>query len=177
MSGTSMALSALSKINSRLKFLYRKRIHLNSKDRKQLSSALIQSNYDYGCNSWYRGLSQSLKNKFQTAQNKTIRFILDYGPRQHLNFSDFKKLGWLNVKNRVDYLTLNLMFNIHNKTAPSYMCDIKRKAHGYNTKTSKIAYDRPSVKSQGLLTFKYVGITLFNNLPIALKNNKKQVRF
>ena len=77
MAGISMAQSALGKINSRLKFLYRKRIHLNTKDRKLLCSSLIQSNYDYGCNSWYRGLSQSLKNKFQTAQNKTIRFILD----------------------------------------------------------------------------------------------------
>ena len=61
------------------------------------------------------------------------------------------------------------MFNIHNKTAPSYLCNFEKIQHQYKTKSSEIAYVRPTVSSQGLLTFMYAGITLFNKLPLNIK--------
>ena len=76
MSGTSMSTSVLGKVNAKTKFLYRKGKFFNTKERKMLSSALIQSNFDYACNSWFRGLTKYLKHRLQTAQNKIMRYIL-----------------------------------------------------------------------------------------------------
>ena len=46
-------------------------------------------------------------------------------------------------------MSLNLMFNIFNNVAPSYMCDINRISHRHNTRQSDSAYVVPCVKSQG----------------------------
>ena len=51
-----------------------------------------------------------------------------------IGFSDFKKSNCLDIIARVDYVSLNLMFNICNNVAPSYMCDINRISHRHNTK-------------------------------------------
>ena len=107
----------------KIKFLYRIRSFLGSKERKMLVSALIQCNFDYAANSWYRGILQTYKNKLQTCQNKVIRYNLDYRRRQHLDVNDFKKVGFLNVAYRVKYFALSLMFSIYHGTAPSYFED------------------------------------------------------
>ena len=61
-----------------------------------------------------------MKNKLQTAQNKMIRYLLNYGCRRHIGFNDFKKSNFLDINARVDYMSLNMMFNIFNNVAPSY---------------------------------------------------------
>ncbi len=73
MSGTTMGNSVIKKINSKIKFLFRKSVFLGLKEKKMLCSALVQSNFDYACNSWYRGLQKKFKNKLQVCQNKVIR--------------------------------------------------------------------------------------------------------
>ena len=55
-----------------------------------------------------------MKHKLQTAQNKMIRYLLNYGCRRHIGLSDFDKSNCLDINARVDYVTLNLMFNIFN---------------------------------------------------------------
>ena len=87
--------------------------------------------------------------RLQTAQNKMIRYLLNYGCRRHIGFSDFKKSNCLDINARVDYMSLNLMFNIFNNVAPSYMCDINRISHRHNTRQSDSAFVVPGVKGQG----------------------------
>ena len=134
-----------------------------------LYSAMIQSSYDYACNSWYRGLKKDVKNKLQTSQNKAVRFILGYHSRQHLSCADFVRLGWLDVSRRVDYLTLTLMYSIVHNIAPSYLCAIKRVSHSYNTRWSSFSFTIPKVKTQGTLSFRYNSIKLWNSLPMFIK--------
>ena len=55
--------------------MYRKASCLSTETRKTLTTALIQCHFDYSCSSWYAGVSQTLKNKLQIAQNKTVRFV------------------------------------------------------------------------------------------------------
>ena len=78
--------------------------------------------------------TQKVKNKLQTAQNNMIRYLLNYCCRGNIGFSDFKKPNCLDINVRVDYVTLNLMFNSFNNIAPSYMCDINRISHRHNTR-------------------------------------------
>ena len=75
MSGASHAKSVIQKVNQTLKFLYRNSSFLFFKEKKMICSALMQPRFDYGCNSWYRGLDCSLKHKLQTAQNKIMRMM------------------------------------------------------------------------------------------------------
>ena len=76
------------------------------KERKMLCQSLCQPHFDYACNVWYRGMSKCLKLKLQTAQNKLIRYILDYDSKHHLVDDDFVNVNYLSVERRVEYLKL-----------------------------------------------------------------------
>jgi hypothetical protein len=170
LAGITMGLAAVKKINSGLKFLYRKACFLGTKERKLVCTALLQSKFDYSCNTWYRSVLKSVKNKLQTAQNKIVRYILDYEPRHHLVCADFKKLRFLDVESRVDYLCLNIMFTIFKETAPAYMLDyIPRNFQSHCTRQSLNTFVLPHVKSHGSLSFKWNGVRLWNSLPNFLK--------
>ena len=56
MSGETMALRVSEKINSRLKFLYRKNRFLDVPLYRLLCKALIQPHFDYSCTAWYPNL-------------------------------------------------------------------------------------------------------------------------
>ena len=169
MSFSSFGTTVIKKINAKVKFLFRIRSFLATRERKMLCSALIQSNFDYACNSWYRGLPVSLKCKLQTSQNKIVRYVMGYGTTKHIDVNDFIKLKWLNVPKRVEYLTLNLMYSIFNQTAPSYLCDIPLVSHRHNTRQSNFSFVIPTIKTQGSKTLMYNGIKLWNDLPNSIK--------
>ena len=73
MSGETMTLRVIEKINSRLKFLYQKNRFLDVSLCRLLCNALIQLHFDYACTAWYQNLSKKLKDKLQVTQNKCIR--------------------------------------------------------------------------------------------------------
>lgn len=176
MSCSTVANCFLGKINGKLKFLHRKAAFFGLRERKMLCSALLQSHFDYACNLWYRNLSTALKCKFQKAQNKIVRYILNYDSRQHLYFEDFKKVNMLSVENRVDYITLCHMFNINKGIAPSYLCDLNITVHTHSTRSNS-DYILPSVKTQGKRSFKYNGIKLWNETDVAIRNAENKDTF
>ncbi len=171
-SGKTMGDNVVKKINSVLKFLYRKNSYLKYNHRKLLSSALIQSRFDYGYNIYYRGLGKDVQKKLQTAQNKMIRFILDYDSRHHLCVKDFVKTKYLSVGTRIDYLSLNMMYNIYNNRAPSYLCHFQSvtNVHSHRTRNSAMSYVIPRVKKHGSETFMFNGAKLWNKLPDSIKS-------
>ena len=66
MSGESMALKVINKINSRLKFLHRKNKFLTPALRRLLCNALVQPHFDYASSAWYPNLTQKQKTKFKS---------------------------------------------------------------------------------------------------------------
>ena len=64
-----MALKDLTKINAKLKFLYRQTRYLTPAYRRLLCNALIQPHFDYGYFSWFPLLKKNLKLKLQKAKN------------------------------------------------------------------------------------------------------------
>ena len=94
LSGETMATKVTGKINSRLKFFYRKNKFLTSSLRRLLCNALIQPHFDYACSAWYPNLTQNLNKKLQTTQNKCTR------NRSHIGHSEFKQINWLPIKER-----------------------------------------------------------------------------
>ena len=89
----SMGLLVLKKLNSKLKFLYRKNKFLSPPLRRLLCNAIIQPHFDYACIAWFPNLNQSIKNKLQTFQNKCIRFCLQLGNRTHIGIDEFKEIN------------------------------------------------------------------------------------
>jgi len=104
LSGDNIVNNIVSKVNAKLKFLYRHKTCLDLNSRKLLSSALLQCHFDYCCSSWFHSLNKAQTKKIQIMQNKIIRFIKDYEPRTSITNDDFVQLKMLNVENRVKQL-------------------------------------------------------------------------
>jgi len=138
--------------------------------------------FDAESNFWFRGLSCQLKNKFQTAQNKIIRYVFNHHSRKHIGFEDFDKIGMLNVKYRVDYISLCHMYNVFTGNAPSYFCNIIDVTNHSHSTRSQSHFILPHVKGQGKKSFKFNGIRLWNQLPSSIRscdskeNFKKQLK-
>ena len=58
MSGESIVHKVISKVNLRLKFLYRKNKYLTPNLRRLLCNVLIRPHFDYACSTWYPNLSK-----------------------------------------------------------------------------------------------------------------------
>ena len=84
MSDEPMALNTVHKINNKLKFLYRKNSFLTPALRRLLRNALMQPHFDYACSAWCPNLTQKLKYRIQTTQNKCMRFCLQLDKLKHL---------------------------------------------------------------------------------------------
>ena len=65
LSGESMAIHVINKVNSRLRFLYRQNKFLDIPLRRLLCNAMIQPFFDYACNVWYPNLSKNFRKRLQ----------------------------------------------------------------------------------------------------------------
>ena len=79
---------------------------------------------------------------FQTAQNKKIRYILNYDKCEYLYFKDFSKIGYLSVEKRHDFLSINMMHSIYYGLVSSYLCNFTRieNVHSRDTRHSAMPY-------------------------------------
>ena len=73
-SGESMAIHVINKINSRLRLLYCQYRFLNFPLQRLLCRAMIQPFFDYAYNAWYPNVIITLKMRLQATQNKCKDF-------------------------------------------------------------------------------------------------------
>ena len=110
MSGETMALSVINKINNKLKFVYRKNRFLTPTLKRLLCNALIQPHFDYTCSAWYPNLTKKLKNRIQTSQNKCIRFCLQLDKNTLISYKEFETLIWLPMTERFNLCINSIVF-------------------------------------------------------------------
>ena len=181
LSGDLIVDSVVQKVNSRLKFLYRQARFLDFKCKMSLCASLIQCHIDYACSAWYSGLSKCFKHKLQICQNKMVRFICGYSPRQSVNYTVLSSLNMLCVEDRVKQLRLNHVFNIYHNKAPSYLKNnlvIKTPNSGRQTRScTNLDFLIPRVKTCESTTFYYNGIKDWNELPLSVKESKSKDLF
>ena len=174
LTGESMALHVINKINGRIKFFYRQSAFLNKDLRRMLCNSLIQPHFDYASTVWYPNLKKCLKKKLQVTQNKCIRFCLQSKNRSHVGSNEFKEINWLPVNDRVDlYINSHVYKFFHNK-CPLYMSDIfiPAKQSRMSTRSSFQRLNQPCMKtSQGQQCLSYLGPSLWNNLPEGIKHS------
>ena len=178
LSGESMFYQVLSKVNNRIKFLYRYKDCLSLSLRKKLCSALVLCHFDYCCQSWFTSLSSLQKQKLQAAQNKVVRYILDLSPRAHIGQTQLNLLGLLNVSDRVKFTRLNHVFKIKNTVCPTYLKgNFNKIPHDLNTRASSHNFFVPQVQGVAAKSFFFNGIKDWNELPISLKTVTSKVSF
>ena len=124
MSGEAMALKVIHKINNKLKFLYRKNVFLTPKLRCLLYNALIQPQFDYACSTWYPNLTQKLKHRIQTTQNKRMRFCLLLDKLKHISHEELECLNWLPVTYRFKQCFKSTVFKYFNEQCPNYLNEV-----------------------------------------------------
>ena len=112
LSGETIALEVISKINCRLRFLYRKNRFLSQPLRRLLCNALIQPHFDYACSAWYPNLNNRLKSKLQILQNKCIRSCLNLDSKSHIGLTEFEKINWLPINGRFEQCIRSMVNDI-----------------------------------------------------------------
>ena len=174
LNGESMALSVISKVNLKLKFLYRKNRFLTPALRRLLCNALIQPHFDYACSAWYPNLNKALKNKLQTAQNKCVRFCLLLGNRDHIGFEELEKINWLNINDRFEQCLSVSAFKFFKNQCPAYMSDIFEPVSNrrVSTRNAYLKLSQPFRKTtQGQNSLSYIGPSVWNKLPESTKSD------
>ena len=173
LSGDSMALHVINKVNSRLKFLYRQNKFLCIPLRRLLCNAMIQPFFDYACNAWYPNLNKKLKTRLQAAQNKCIRFCLKLGDRSSLKSKEFGKINWLPIHERVSQYSVCSVYKFFAKSCPDYFDELyfHDKNNGIN---ARFSFQKPTLPRRdaniGQKALSYIGPFLWNNLQKTLKS-------
>ena len=78
LSGEPMALQVIKKINTRLRFLYRKNRFLFQTLCKLLCNAIMQPHFDYACSAWYPNLNKSLKKKATNTPEQMYSVLFEF---------------------------------------------------------------------------------------------------
>ena len=114
-------------------------------------------------------------------QNKMVRFMCGFSPRQSVNYNELNSLNMLNVEDRVKQLRLNHVFNIFNENAPSYLRDnfvIRRSNSGRQTRSyTNLNFIVSRVKTCQSSTFYFNAIKDWNKLPLKRVFQSKTVIF
>jgi hypothetical protein len=132
----------------------------------------IQSHIDYCLTVW--GFTSNVNlDTVQRLQNRAARLITgnyDYNVR---GLTLVKELGWLNIRERRDYLTALLVYKSLNGISPDYLLDLftyVRDISVYQTRsavTSRL-YVPKANKSIFLQSLQINGPTVWNSLPVNL---------
>ena len=146
--GEIMALRIIAKINSRLKFLYRKNRFLDVSFHRIPCNALIQSHLDYAFTVWYLNLTKKLKDKLQVTQNKCIRFCLKLQCREDVSNEHIQKLKWQPINHRFKQCIASTVFKFVQNKCPAYMNEVFRLVENIriNTRNSYLKLSHPFQK-------------------------------
>ena len=178
LSGKNMVESILSKINSKLRFLYRNQKYLNKDIRRLLCNSLIQPHFDYACCSWYPLLTQNLKHRLQVSQNKCIRFCLHLNNRDSITKTKFIDINWLPVKQRFEQCICSLIYKYLNNDVPEYIEDMfTLNQEKYYTRNPNMLKRPFYSTSNGQKAISYVGPKLWDDMPNYLKQIKSIASF
>ena len=174
LSGESMALNVIDKINSRLKFLHRQNRFLTPPLCRLLCNALIQPLFDYACTAWFPNLSKKLRLRLQAMQNKCIRccFCLQLDKMSRICVNEFLQLNWLNIHDIYLQFIVSDIFKFYNNQCPDYLnevfCPVDNNGVAKCCCNKKLKW--PFHKSKlGMQSLSYIGPSTWNKLSNNLK--------
>ena len=171
LSGESMAMKSLKKINAKLQLLYRQNEFRNPKLRRLLCNSLIQPHFGQACVSWYLLVSKKIRKKIQVTQNKCIRFCLKLNSRHHIGAKEFQEINWLPTKERVEQRVATNVLKYSKWISPFYVNELFVPSRNIYKTRSHVALEviplRKSNLSQKSIPF--MGQSIWNKLSNDLK--------
>ena len=138
--------------------------------------SLIAPYLSYGLIVWGQACKSYL-DKLLKLQKRVLRFIYFSDHNQHV-IPLFSDAGILPLQFSYYELTANLMFDIRRRNAPRNIRDLFEdisNIHSYNTRSSasKNFYIQSSRLSIQLNSFSRIGTTIWNEMPLTLRNLSK----
>ncbi|KAK6175924.1 hypothetical protein SNE40_014299 [Patella caerulea] len=149
--------------------------HLITRDAAAtLVRCMVMSRLDYG-NSLFMGTSKQQIQRLQQIQNKCARIVTRSKQRCHIS-PVLDSLHWLRISERIEFKILCLTYQPVSKMAPTYLQEL---VHPYVPSrrlrsSDQLLLKTPiyNLKTFGARSFSYASATLWNNLPLKLKNAK-----
>ena len=162
-----------------LRNIGRIRRYLTQDAPKTLLHALVTSRLDY-CNSLLFGLPANHLAKMQRLQNASARVIKRTGRRSHIT-PVLKELHWLPVHRRIQYNILSPTYRATHHQSPVYLSDllsIYRPTRSLRSEsTILLTVPRTRTVTYGDRTFTKAAATLWNSLPVNIRNSDSCIKF
>ena len=122
-----------------------------------------QPHFNYACSAWYPNLTEKLKNRIQTSQNKCIRYCLQFNKMTHISHKEFETLNWLPVTERFNLCINSIVFKYVNNQCPNYLNEVFQTGpeNKIQTRGSFLKLKCPFRKtSAGQMSLSYIGSTI-----------------
>jgi len=155
------------------------RSSLDTNSAKLLANALVSSKLDY-CNSLFYNLPSTSINRLQHVQNSLARFVIPSVRRCHHISPILAKLHWLPIRQRIEFKIATITHKTLQNRQPSYLFEL---LHPYTPSRTLRSSDAnflevPKIKSAiGRRSFSYAAPTIWNLLPLSLRNTKSTLVF
>ena len=155
------------------------RQYLSQDSATRLVNVLIASRLDY-CNSILAGLPAEQISRLQRVQNSAARLVMKKRRRDHIT-PVLRDLHWLPVKFRWQFKLAILAYRHFEGTLPTYLSDVlciyqpSRSLRSSNEKLLKVP--RRSLKSAGERSFSFMAPSVWNSLPVSVRNKSNLTQF
>lgn len=160
------------------KLLAKNKDVMNKDTRIKVATAYIMSRLNYCC-VLYAGLPNCTLDKLQRVQNCIARVVTDTPFREHIT-PVLKSLGWLSIRQFIEYRILIIVYQCINCIMPSYMYDlfkfsVKDRDLRGNYKFLLVV---PKVRTKfGERSLSYLGPKFWNALPFDVKMSTTLLSF
>ena len=148
------------------------RKYLTTEATQLLVHSFVTSRLDNG-NSLLYGLPDTLLAKLQLVQNTAARIVSRTRPCDHIT-PVLQKLHWLPVKQRVSFKILTLTHKAIHGLAPEYISELLHHYQPQRTLRSSsqllLEVPRTRLTNYGRRSFSHAAPTLWNDLPVSLRN-------
>ena len=147
--------------------------HLPFESNQILIHAFVTSKLDY-CNSLYYGLPNCLIQKLQYVQNSAARLLTCSRKHDHIT-PILRELHWLPVQERISYKILLLTYKTLTTGSPQYLKDLLvpyiPTRNLRSASKQLLSVPRYKLKTYGHRAFSVAAPTLWNSLPLDIRNS------
>ena len=157
---------ALSKISRGVGMLKYSKKFLSLETVQKLYLGIVEPHIRYFCSVWGCAGDIVLQ-KLQKTQNQAPRIVTD-SPYDKASMPLFSQLGWLNIKEMIDFETATMVYKSLHGLAPPYMQDTFHKLSDCRNRalrSTETDLEIPRYKtSNGQQSFLYHGVIVWNRL-------------
>ena len=143
-----------------------------------IANSLVSTKLDY-CNSLYYGLPESSITRLQRVQNSLARVVHPSVKRHHHISPVLKKLHWLPIHQRIIHKIATITYKTLHNHQPSYLHNLITHVttSGRRSSDQSLLETHRITSSNGRHSFLYAAPTIWNSLPLSLRQSSSILSF